>query len=476
MHEGRVSEVWRWPVKSMAGERVESTRVDARGAGGDRTHAVLHEHKGEWKPLTAREAPRLLAWCASYPFARDAGLRPDAPPYANVTAPGGEHSYMWDDPRLRTALAGDLDRPVRLHRDVAGIQDLERSLLLTTEATRAALTAELGTELDLRRFRPNLHLELDAPAWAEHAWDGRTVRFEGGVVLRLLHPCVRCAIPTRDPDHAAQVAGAAAPPRRPPRDAVRDQRAGAPGGAHRGRGEAARSASGNRHYRTSTVAPIRPHLLRLEELAVLRIDETSKTLVAPQAGGLVTEGNPDRAELLTLLAASWDAFSAELGHSSLRFVATEPVPGLDILAFDEQAGRAVVVQVTDAVQSDEVGRALAAAAQVASWDAASLSAVHSSLSATVPGDSPQVVLIAGGFDAATIATVDWLARRHGVELSCFGVSFLRFGAERLLTVRREFPPRDANTPDPAAEVQQLLGDVVPSVGVATTDSTPPPGV
>jgi hypothetical protein len=214
----------------------------------------------------------------------------------------------------------------------------------------------------------------------------------------------------------------------------------------------------------------------LEDVAVLRIDETSKTLVAPQAGGLVTEGHPDRAELLALLAASWGAFSAELGHPSLRLVAAEPAPGLDILAFDEQAGRAVVVQVTGDVRFGEVGRGLAAAAQVASWDAAALSAVHESLSAAVPGDSPQVVLIAGGFDAATVATVDWLARRHGVELSCFAVSFLRFGAERLLTVRREFPPRDVHTPDPAAEVQQLLGDVVPSVGVATTDSTPPPGV
>jgi hypothetical protein len=207
---------------------------------------------------------------------------------------------------------------------------------------------------------------------------------------------------------------------------------------------------------------------------VLRIDETSKTLVAPQAGGLVTEGHPDRAELLALLTGSWDAFSAELGHTGLRLAAAEPFPGLDILAFDEQAGRAVVVQVTDAVAAGEVGRALAAAAQVASWDAAALSAVHESLSATVPGDSPQVVLVAGGFDAETVATVEWLARRHGVEVSCFAVSFLRFGAERLLTVRREFPPRDAHAPDPAAEVQQLLGD---SVGVATTGaSAPPPGL
>jgi hypothetical protein len=209
---------------------------------------------------------------------------------------------------------------------------------------------------------------------------------------------------------------------------------------------------------------------------VLRIDETSNTLVAPHAGGLVTEGNPDRAELLSLLSSSWEAFSSELGHPSLRFVTAEPIPGLDILAFDEQAGRAVVVQLTAGVEFAEVGRALAAAAQVASWDANSLSAVHESLSATVPGDSPQVVLIAGGFDAATVATVEWLARRHGVELSCFAVSFLRFGAERLLTVRREFPPRDNKTPDPAAEVQQLLGETAPSVGVVTTGgaSTPPP--
>lgn len=211
---------------------------------------------------------------------------------------------------------------------------------------------------------------------------------------------------------------------------------------------------------------------------MLRIDETSNTLVAPQAGGLVTEVNPDRAELLSLLASSWETFSAELGHPSLRLVAAEPVPGLDILAFDEQAGRAVVVQVTADVDFAEVGRGLAAAAHVASWDAGKLSDVHESLSATVPGDSPQVVLIAGGFDAATVATVDWLARRHGVELSCFAVSFLRFGAERLLTVRREFPPRESHTPDPAAEVQQLLGEAVPpSLGVVTTggSSTPPPG-
>jgi uncharacterized protein YcbX len=198
--EGRVLQVWRWPVKSMAGEQVRAMRVDGRGAGGDRTHAVEHEHKGEWKPLTAREAPGMLAWRAAYPFAPDGGLDPEHPPYAVVTGPDG-HAYAWDDPRLRDALARDLGRDVRLRRDVNGIQDLERSLLITSEATRVALAGELGRELDLRRVRPNFHLQLDgAAAVAEHGWEGATLHFEGGVVVRLLHPCERCAIPTRDPD------------------------------------------------------------------------------------------------------------------------------------------------------------------------------------------------------------------------------------------------------------------------------------
>jgi MOSC domain-containing protein len=198
MPEGHVRELWRWPVKSMAGERLHSTRLDERGVGGDRTHAVLHEHRGDWRPLTAREAPRLLAWRAGYPFAADAGLRPDDPPLAQVTGPDG-HSFSWGDPRLATALAQDIGRPVRLRRDVAGIQDLERSVLVTTEATRAALADELGTELDLRRFRTNVHLDLDAPAWDEAGWEGREIELGPAVLLRFLHPCERCAIPTRDP-------------------------------------------------------------------------------------------------------------------------------------------------------------------------------------------------------------------------------------------------------------------------------------
>jgi uncharacterized protein len=203
---GTVAGLWRWPVKSMAGEAVKALRVDGRGAGGDRTHAVTHLHKGVRKPLTAREAPRLLAWSAAYPFNLDSGLDPARPPFAVVTGPDGR-SYRWGDPRLAAALEDDLGRQVELRRDVDGILDLPNSLLVTLDATLHALGDELDGPIDLRRFRPNLHLAMDAPAWAEQRWEGAELAFSGGVRLRLLHPCERCAIPTRHPETQAKWPG-----------------------------------------------------------------------------------------------------------------------------------------------------------------------------------------------------------------------------------------------------------------------------
>jgi uncharacterized protein YcbX len=200
MHAGTVRRLWRWPVKSMGGEEVRALSLGPRGVGGDRAHAVLHEHKGAWRPLTAREAPRLLAWRAAYPFNLDAGVDPASPPHAIVSEPAGVRSWRWGDPRLRSALERDLGRPVRLERDIAGIPDVPGTVLVTVAASLAALGHELATEVDARRFRTNLHLELDAEPWAELAWAGAGIELDGGVRLRVDGACERCAIPTRDPD------------------------------------------------------------------------------------------------------------------------------------------------------------------------------------------------------------------------------------------------------------------------------------
>jgi hypothetical protein len=212
---------------------------------------------------------------------------------------------------------------------------------------------------------------------------------------------------------------------------------------------------------------------------VLRIDETSKTLVAPQAGALVTEASPDREELLALIGASWEPFVAELGLPALKLVATEPLPGVDLLAFDAQAGRAVIVQVTGETVEWQLVRSLQAAAAFTALDAAQLAAIDAALEAVVPGDSPQIVVIAGAYDPRALATASWLNRRHGVDVSTFSVSVLRFGGERLLSVRRE--PSEGQAPDPAAEVQWMLTGEAAAVAapaapaVPAASSTPPPG-
>lgn len=186
---GTVTQLHRWPVKSMGGEPVDTLAIDPRGGKGDRAHAVFDLHKGAPRRLTAREAPRMLAWRATYPA---------GPCEPLLRAPDGAE-WEWSDPGLAAALSTDLGRVVTLHSDAAGQQDLPDSLLITIQATLDAVAAELERPLDLRRFRTNIHLQLDAAAFAEEGWEGRRLRV-GDAELELLHPCERCAIPTREPD------------------------------------------------------------------------------------------------------------------------------------------------------------------------------------------------------------------------------------------------------------------------------------
>jgi uncharacterized protein YcbX len=188
---GRVVSLHRWPVKSMQGEAVDALDVDVIGAAGDRAHALFDEHGGAPQPLTIRQVPRLLLWKAGYGAA---AVTLHDPPRPTLTSPAGA-VFAWDDPALRDALAADLGRAVTPRRDPGLMQDLEDSLLVTTGASHRDAEAALGP-LDPLRWRTNVHVELDADAHAEAGWEGAEL-VVGEARFALLHPCVRCVIPTR---------------------------------------------------------------------------------------------------------------------------------------------------------------------------------------------------------------------------------------------------------------------------------------
>jgi uncharacterized protein YcbX len=195
MPAGRVVSLHRWPVKSMAGEDVDALSLDGFGAAGDRTHAVFDVFKGAPRRVNAEVLPRLLAWAAAYPDAVEVDR--ESPPQPVITAPDAT-ARDWDDPQLPAALAEDLGRPVTLVREPRGQQDRPTTVHVTVAATLNALGESLGAAVDVRRFRPNIHLELDAEPWAELDWIGRRLRI-GAAELEVVEGCERCAIPTRDP-------------------------------------------------------------------------------------------------------------------------------------------------------------------------------------------------------------------------------------------------------------------------------------
>jgi uncharacterized protein YcbX len=198
MAQGSVLSLKRWPVKSMAGETVEALALDEHGAVGDRAHALFAPFKGEPRRINAEGVPRLLAWAAAYPGSVSEPLARDTLPQPQVTAPDGR-THGWDDPALEAALREDLGREVTLVREERGLQDRPSTLHVTVQRSLQALGEAFGAVVDDRRFRSNLHLDLDTEPYAEEAWIGRRLRI-GAAEFEVIERCERCAIPTRDPD------------------------------------------------------------------------------------------------------------------------------------------------------------------------------------------------------------------------------------------------------------------------------------
>jgi hypothetical protein len=184
---GVVTALWRYPVKSMRGERLAEGEFGERGLDGDRLYAV-RDPDGKFgsgkNTRRFRRMPGLHTFGAQYDG--------DVPV---VTLPDGR-TVRGDADTVHGELAAALERTdVRLVREARIPHHDEAAVHLVTTSSLAWLAERApGVEIDERRLRPNLLLDTGpAPELAEEAWLGERVRI-GEVELEILRRAVRCVM------------------------------------------------------------------------------------------------------------------------------------------------------------------------------------------------------------------------------------------------------------------------------------------
>jgi uncharacterized protein len=173
-----VSEIWRYPVKSLKGERLKETEITPLGIPGDRQIAVIRTINGRF--LTSRSRPKLLGLQGS--------INPEGVPTIN--------GHPWSSDEALQLVREAAGEPVTL-RQIPAPQAFDiLPLLVATDGAARYLN------IDHRRLRPNILL-ADVPELEERNWPGRTIAIgDARIYAEKLRD--RCVMTTFDPDTQAQ--------------------------------------------------------------------------------------------------------------------------------------------------------------------------------------------------------------------------------------------------------------------------------
>jgi uncharacterized protein len=195
---GHIEAIFRYPVKSMAGERLESAALGWHGIDGDRRFAVRKiDDRGGFPWLSAGRLSDLLLFAPH----RNGNGSPDGSP-THVRTPGGE-----DLPILGEDLAQEIGRrfggAVQMAQMKHGIFD-EASLSVIATDTIVEIGRLTSLSLDVRRFRPNILVRLEQPVpFSEDDWVGGHLSFGEGAEAPAIAVTLRderCSMVNFDPD------------------------------------------------------------------------------------------------------------------------------------------------------------------------------------------------------------------------------------------------------------------------------------
>ncbi len=168
-----VAEIWRYPVKSMAGESLTEAAVTALGIDGDR---AVHVQNSRGRVVTARTFPRLLGHGARL---------------GTLTEPLID-GRLWTEPDVLAEVVDIVGPGARLVRnDTADRFDVLPLLVATDGAIHAFGYAG-------RRLRPNI-IVAGVDGLDERTWEGKSLQI-GEVRIGLQDLRARCVMTTIDPD------------------------------------------------------------------------------------------------------------------------------------------------------------------------------------------------------------------------------------------------------------------------------------
>lgn len=194
---GQVTDLCRYPVKSMRGESIPSIDVRWTGFDGDRQYAFCKTgDKSRFPWLTGRDLSELVLFKAAYNDSTDtrgSGVR--------VTAPTGER-FDITSPDLVALLSGAAKTDVALLQVGRGTFDSMPISVLGRD-TVSALEVAYGATVTPHRFRSNIIIDRGR----ERDWIGGCLIFgnpETGVRLRINEPIERCSMVTIDPATATR--------------------------------------------------------------------------------------------------------------------------------------------------------------------------------------------------------------------------------------------------------------------------------
>jgi MOSC domain-containing protein len=198
---GRMEAIFRYPVKSMRGERLEVAELGWYGLDGDRRLAFRRMDDRSGMPwLTASKLPDLLLFA---PHRREDGANGDLP--THIRTPDGEAMPVFGE-NLATEVGRRHGAPVQMMQLNHGIFD-EASISVIAFDTVREIGRLAGRSPDVRRFRPNILVRLLRPVpFQEDEWVGGVLSFGEGddaPAVTVTMRDVRCSMVNFDPDSAS---------------------------------------------------------------------------------------------------------------------------------------------------------------------------------------------------------------------------------------------------------------------------------